>query len=114
MRLSRQESRTLDEIGRGLCSDDPPFAARLTATSADNDRRQWVTWPALWIALVVMIAGFSAARGLISGGVIVGSYGLVVVLVAAATLLRDVARRRGRKDGCWKDGLPKPAPDAGA
>jgi hypothetical protein len=55
MRLTRQESRALDKIGRGLCSDDPPFAATLTATSADNDRRQWMAWRALWIALVVMI-----------------------------------------------------------
>lgn len=113
MRLSRQESRALDEIGRGLCSDDPPFAATLTATSADHDRRQRVAWPALWIGWVVMIAGFSAAQGLISGGVIVGIYGFVVLLVAAATLLRDVARRRGRKGSCWQGGLSDHASDGG-
>jgi hypothetical protein len=58
MRLSRQDRRALDEIGRGLRSDDPGLATALTATTdADADRRVWLAWPALWIGWVAMIAG---------------------------------------------------------
>lgn len=111
MRLSRQELRALDEIGRGLRSDDPTLAATLTA---DADRRVWLAWPALWIGWVVMIAGFTAARGWISGGAIVGIYGLALLLVATTTLLRELARRRGRRYGIRMGGVAHPTSDAGA
>lgn len=45
MRLSRQESRTLDEIGRGICSDDPPFAARCARRGRSSAvRRRPSSW----------------------------------------------------------------------
>jgi hypothetical protein len=99
MRLSRQELGALDEIGRGLHSDDPALAATLTTPTTDTVRRRRVAWSALWIGLVVMIAGDTAACGLISGGTIVGFYGLGLLLLAASTLLRDLARQHGRRDG---------------
>jgi hypothetical protein len=115
MRLSRQDRRALDEIGRGLRSDDPGLATALTATTdADADRRVWLAWPALWIGWVAMIAGFTAARGWISGGTIVGIYGLVLMLVAATTLLRELARRHGRRYGTRMDGVTHPTSGADA
>ena len=97
MSLSHQERRTLQEIERGLQSDDPALAGRLAAgtwASGASGRPGRMAWFGLLLGLQVTLVGFAAAAGLISFGVIIGLYGLLLFAGSFRSLLRDRSLRR--------------------
>jgi hypothetical protein len=96
MALSHQERRTLAEIERGLQSDDPTLAGRMTGATVTADRWQphrWA-WFGLLLGLQVTLVGFAAAGGPISIGMIVGLYGLLLLGSSAVSLWCGLRQRR--------------------
>lgn len=96
MALSHQERRTLAEIERGLQSDDPAMAGRMTVATVIPDGwppHRWA-WFGLLLGLQVTLVGFAAARGVISIGTIVGLYGLLLLAGSTGSLCCGLRRRR--------------------
>lgn len=96
MALSHQERRSLSEIERGLRLDDPTLDGRMaagTAAAAVGRPGGW-TWFCLLLGLQVSLVGFAAAAGLISIGMIVGLYGLLLFASSAVSLLCCLRHRR--------------------
>lgn len=73
----------------------PGFAANLDLVSAQR-RRIALSGSAFWFGLVILMIGMSAARGPISIGVFVASYGLILMVWATVTAQRNRVRRKGR------------------
>ena len=98
MTLSEDEQHILDEIETLTRSADPGFAANLDLVSARR-RRIALSGSAFWFGLVILMIGMSAARGPISIGVFVASYGLILMVWATVTAQRNRVRRKGRPAG---------------
>ncbi len=98
MTLSEDEQHKLDEIETFTRSADPRFAANLDLASARR-RRMALSGSAFWFGLVILMVGMSAARGPISIGVLVGSYGLILMVWATVTAQRNRIRRKGHPTG---------------
>lgn len=100
MGLSHQERQSLEEIERGLRSDDPTMAGRMAvgAPAAEGRRPDGWAWFGLLLGLQVTLAGFAATAGLISIGTIIGLYGLLLFASSAGSLLCGwpAHRRTGR------------------
>lgn len=96
MPLSRDEQRALDEIVRGLCSDDPGFAHRVQRLSRT---RSILTCTGVLLALLGGLALITiglAAPGPAQIAAAVAGFALLVGSCwgAAIILRREVARRR--------------------
>lgn len=116
MSLSPKERRDLDRIARFLNADDPVLADRLTQTATPpaasrpdpepdaeggaSRRRERLAWLTMWVGAELLFVGLVSARGLISGGTIVGCYGLVILIMGCVPAVRAQARRRGWRAGC--------------
>jgi len=94
--LSRDDQSKLDEIEAFTRVLDPAFASRLNLEAALRQRDRWVVrcWCGAWLGAVMMLSGAGAARGLISVGVIVSTYGFILLLYSLWTVFQDRARRR--------------------
>ncbi len=125
MSLSPKERRELESIARSLDADDPALADRLTRTvagpaaggvRAEPDavarafrRRERLAWLTMWVGAELVFIGLVSARGLISGGTIVGCYGLVILIMGCVPAARAQARRHGWRAG-WLGGREEPVP----
>lgn len=96
MALSHRERRTLEEIERGLQSDDPTLAGRMAVATviAGPGRPARFTWFGLLFGLQITLVGFAASAGVISFGMLIALYGLLLFACSAGSLLRDLRRRR--------------------
>ena len=101
MTLSEDERRTLAEIETGCRDDDPGFAARLDL-AAERTRRARVTLlarSAIWLGMLVFVLGAGAARGLVSGGVIIACYGAGMIVTGIVAWVHHHAPDSGKRPG---------------
>lgn len=99
MTLSEHELRTLAEIESGCCAEDPGFAARLDLPAARNRRARAVRIArcAVWLGSLMFVAGAGAARGVVSGGVVISLYGVAILVAGIVGWVHNRARGTGHR-----------------
>ena len=90
MTLSEYERRTLDRIETGCRREDPGFADRMDMIAAQQARSRAVVMAqcAIWVGWLMLMIGGGLARGPVSIGAFVASYGLTLMIAGAVTWLR--------------------------
>jgi len=94
MPLTWREQRALDEIAQSLREEDPGLTSNLATASVwlRLPIRKYLVYVGIWIGWAFMIGGFASARGVISGGVITGFYGLIILVSCTVIVLRRKSR----------------------
>ena len=91
MPLSPHEQYQLSLIERGICDQDPGFAAKLTMTDADRSRSRHrplvVAHACLWLGMFLTLVGFAVVHEVLAAGVLMIIYGTVFLLYAIARIL---------------------------
>jgi hypothetical protein len=101
MTLSEDERRTLADIETGCRAEDPWFAARLDL-AAERTRRTRATrlaQGAIWFGVLMFVLGAGAARGLVSGGVIIACYGVTMIVTGIVAWAHHRADDTGKRPG---------------
>jgi len=96
MTLSRDEQRRFEEITTSFRADDPVFASRLDVVEAQRRRRfgAALARSGIWAGALLLVFGLTGSRGLISGGVVVACYGLLIMVITVVATVRGGTRRR--------------------